>query len=342
MKKLFFIAAIAGAALVSCTKNELAPSATQQNEITFSTPVVGSVTKALIADNEYPSTESFGVYAWHSSVDAAYMNEVKVSHDASLQDDNDGETEEAGGWKPATSYYWPKTGTLVFDAFSPYSVNTKVTATKASGITITDYIVEPSSTDVDLLYATRTTPKTSSSDDEDTEDTKYDGVDIVFNHALSAVKISAKTQDTYTGCSIVITSIKVSANNTATFNQNVGSSAAWGTTTNSVDYTYTAPGSALTMTPTDCGTQILLPQNFTESEAKIVIGYTIQNGSETPLAQSITFNLKDGYKDTSSNTISAWKMGKRYSYSIVFTLNEIFFEPSVSIWTEVPMAGMEI
>ena len=63
MKRLFVIAAIAGVALVSCTKNEVAPIA-QQDEITFVTPVVGLQTK-LPQYGEIPvgynTNESFGV-----------------------------------------------------------------------------------------------------------------------------------------------------------------------------------------------------------------------------------------------------------------------------------------
>ena len=55
MKKLFFIAAIAGAALVSCTKNEVAPSASDQQEITFANPVSHVVTNVQLVSIPYPT-----------------------------------------------------------------------------------------------------------------------------------------------------------------------------------------------------------------------------------------------------------------------------------------------
>ena len=65
MKKLFFIAAIAGAALVSCTKNELAPSATEQHELIFANPVTSTLTKVvdLATGTQYPTTAPFYVFA---------------------------------------------------------------------------------------------------------------------------------------------------------------------------------------------------------------------------------------------------------------------------------------
>lgn len=334
MKKLFFMAAVAGVALASCTKNEMAPSVNaQQDEITFSTPVVAPVTKAIVDGVVYPTTESFGVYAWHNTAADAYMNEVQVSYTAGLADDVTGETAgENGGWKPATSYYWPKEGSLVFDAFSPYSVSDKVSATKTDGITITDYVVADAA-DVDLMFATRTTEKTSVNDGENAG-IPYDGVDIAFNHALSAVQVMAKTASDYAGTTIEITSIQINnADSKGTFNQNVGSTAAWATST-PAEYAYA--GKTLTEEAQDLGTKLLLPQTI-DADLTITINYTINE-----LAQTSTFKFadhKNGTKeDDSSVTVEAWEMGNKYVYTLVFTLDEIFFEPIVTDWETITVA----
>ena len=66
MKKLFFIAAIASAALAGCTKNEVTGLDGQQ-EITFVGPVVGAATKAVPGEMPagYATAESFKVQAWY-------------------------------------------------------------------------------------------------------------------------------------------------------------------------------------------------------------------------------------------------------------------------------------
>lgn len=333
MKKLFFMAAIAGVALASCTKNEMAPTVENQAEITFSTPVVAPATKDIVDGVVYPTTESFGVYAWHNTADDAYMNEVQVSYTAGLADEVTGETAgEKGGWKPATSYYWPKEGSLVFDAFSPWSVNGMVSATKAAGLTITDYVVADAA-DVDLMFATRTTEKTNVNDGANA-DIPYDGVDIAFNHALAAVQVMAKTASDYAGTTIEITSIKiVAADSKGTFNQNVGSTAAWATST-PAEYAYA--GKTLTEEAQDLGTKLLLPQAYDDALA-ITIEYTI-NG----LVQTGTFYFKDHKNGTdesdSSVNVEAWEMGNKYVYTLVFTLDEIFFEPIVTDWETITVA----
>lgn len=334
MKKLFFMAAIAGVALVSCVKNEMDPSTKQQDEITFSTPVVAPATKAIVDGVVYPTTESFGVYAWHNTAADAYMNEVQVTYTAGLADNVTGETAgENGGWKPTTSYYWPKVGSLVFDAFSPWSVNGMVSATKADGLTITDFVVADAA-DVDLMFATRTAEKTNVNDGANA-DVPYDGVDIAFNHALSAVQVMAKTASDYAGTTIEITSIQINnADSKGTFNQNASSTAAWASTSTPAEYAYT--GATLTATAQDLGTKLLLPQTI-DADLTITINYTI-NG----LAQTSTFKFADHKNGTdeggSAVTVNAWEMGNKYVYTLVFTLDEIFFEPIVTDWETITVA----
>lgn len=352
--------------LAGCTKNEVleVPS----KKITFSTPIVKPVTKAIIDGTTYPEDASFGVFAWYSpsgnlgtetGTVTEYMNNVNVSRDAALRDDLT-ESSENGGWEPTTPYYWPKTGSLTFDAYSPYSISSFVDATSTDGITIKDYVVVAAA-DVDVLYATRALNKTTSSDDTstDTDLTVYDGVDIPFHHALAAVYVTAKTDAEYSR-DIKITSLKiVSAHNKSTFSQGESKTSdtdrnTWGTTSFSdadspVVYTYVSSSTKVpyvdgtTVTsPLDCGHKILLPQTFSYSGAKIEVDYTIGYGDGSELAQSATFELKDKYKDTQGNDILFWDKGKKYTYNIVFGLKEIFFEPSVTEWVPVTVGDLTI
>ncbi len=329
MKKLFFIAALSSIALVSCVKNEMDPSATQQDEITFNAPVVAPSTKAIIDGAVYPKTESFGVYAWHSSSNDPYMENVQVSNVAGLEDDQTGESYgEEGGWKPAQATYWPKEGTLDFDAYSPYSVNSFVSATKADGIVVTDYVVADPA-DTDLMYALRSKNKSNVNDGAN-DGIPYDGVDIAFKHALTAVQLKAKTASEYTGTTIVITSIEIeNAISKGTFRQNESTSdPAWTPTATEDKYAYT--DGTVSVSGIDCGTKLLLPQSLSDDLA-VTITYTI-NGIE----QTGTFLFKDhkNGKDESDGdvTVDSWEMGNKYVYTLVFTLDEIFFEPIVTDW----------
>lgn len=240
MKKFFIFAAMAGAALVGCTKNEPAAD-TDQQMITFAAPVVSPNTKAATEVwNNYPTATAYNFAVWAKYyVDGSYennnyekgtyttwargktyMEEVVVSHNANT-------------WAPAQNYYWPKNGSLTFIAYAPASKANYAEAT-ATGITFTDYPVSTTPADqVDLLFSERTYNQQKSSMDETagsnttgstpgvTEDV-YKGVHISFKHALSSILFNIKTKEDYKGTTITLKQIQVyNAVSQGSFNQNL-------------------------------------------------------------------------------------------------------------------------
>ena len=330
MKKLFFIAALAGAALVSCTKNEVAPSM-NQNEITFS-PVVGNVTKAVAGEigTNYSESELFKINAWYqetsvsSSFDptktvSVYMNAVTAKFKSGNVDNVSIGT--AGAWFPYTtdyvSYFWPKNGHLTFSAYSPADASGTATFDKTSGLTITDFTVETAIKDqYDLLFSDRTYSKKSSTESNATS-TLYDGVDIKFHHALSSIVVNAKTAADYGAGAVTIDDVKlINVFSKGTFKENLTlgvetdskAVATWGTTQNlEVEYDLYNPTTKIALTTDyqemntegaanpDC---ILLPQPFnhtaTSKEVTLVVNYTVKNGDGTTLPQVASFPLHTG------------------------------------------------
>ena len=80
-----------------------------------------------------------------------------------------------------------------------------------------------------------------------------------------------------------------------------------------------------------------MPQVFTTSGAKITVDYFIQNGGSVVVEQTYTLELSGtDHKDSSDAQITSWEMGKRYTYSIVIGVNEIYIAPSISTnWEDV-------
>lgn len=353
MKKLFFIAAIAGAALVSCTKNEVAQSVNEQKAISFSSPVVGATTKAsakltngLLA-GAYPTDQNFSVWAWYTdfgtySADnaVAYMTDVEVVYNAA---EHDGEDPKSGAWEPNPKYYWPKDGDLTFDAYSPSDIqaededgNKVVTCDKESGITITDYTVPTTISDqIDILFSTRAFDKTTS---HGSTANNYEGVDIVFKHALSAIAFKAAQAGSYASGVIKIKSITVKAYSTGTFTQNLGTTDDPSWTASDVK-TYTILSAedyensmSLTQTLTSAGTDALvLPQVFDEN-VEITVDYYIKNPGETELLQTKTFELSED-ANQGDKDINKWIMGTKYTYNITIGLDDIYFAPTIEDWT---------
>lgn len=378
MKKLFFIAAIAGAALVSCTKNEVAPSVNEQQEISFAAPVISTSTKVTEVANNYDTDLTFSVWAhyYDQANDGSvytnfadgevYMNEVPVKYDDALK-----------GWKnEATTYYWPKNGSLTFIAYSPSAVASNADV-DANGIKFTDYVVGAPANQVDLLYSERAYNKTAV-DRATASANPYAGVQINFKHALSSILFKVKAHADYAGTVLTVKKIEVlNAYSTGDFTQGLadqdGATTGQKVTINEVEtqtkaewsdyatetiytayesttgivlshtnavYTHNATATATTNT-TDL---ILLPQDLkhttTTKDVTIKVTYTLENGdTEAPIEQVaevslVTGNANDYFTD-GTNKISAWEMGKRYTYTIEVGLNEIYFDPSVEAWTPV-------
>ena len=221
MKKLFFIAAIAGAALVSCTKNELAPSATKQYELTFASPVTQVVTKADLAPATYPEGTPFAVYADHHFKnyvsETSFTSYMRGNNNKGVVVTNNGKTEDGtrndsfqldnktfdNYWRPATKYYWPMEGYLTFAAYSPNTASTFVTNYSiANGVTMA-YTTPAVAEQFDLMLSDRAVDQVRTSMVENVTDqgvaTEYDGVHIAFKHVLSAVSFAVKTAEDYLG-----------------------------------------------------------------------------------------------------------------------------------------------
>lgn len=330
MKKLFLLSAAALMVLASCTKDEVAQ--TPDQKITFSSPVVGAVTKAPVYGEmpvQYDKGEQFVVYGLHTKGNYAtwgagliYMNGVTCSYQS-----------EYNGWAPASLYYWPKNedSYLTFAAYSPAQVLTDVTANNiaygADGLTINYFSPNAdASKQYDLMYSERTynqkgphgseyDPTTSA---EHTE--YYHGVDLKFHHTLSAINFKVASgdytngsiDDLKTGTSIKLNSIVVNdVVAVGNFKENVtdgteySSNPAWnidlGNESRIADYSVATANAAdlnmdLTKETAKAGNSlILIPQNFDRESDKIsvTIKYTITNPDGKTWPQEYTMNLSD-------------------------------------------------
>lgn len=170
------------AALAACTKTSV--SYEQPGEIALAPVTRANMTKAAITGTTFPTTNDMGVYAFYNAGkvkdtpkadflagSAAYLEDVKFVNRTGT-----------GNWGGETSYYWPKTGSLVFAAYSP-SVAELAYDKQKDEFSATSYVQSTDlSSTVDLLWS----PMTAKSHDKTTT-----AVTMVFNHAMSWVTIQA-------------------------------------------------------------------------------------------------------------------------------------------------------
>jgi len=360
MKKIALIAAMSLAALVSCTKNEPAPSVTDQQEITFASPIMSPATKAAteIADN-FPITKDFAVFAHYYESGYTtlaggiqYMNNVQVTYGATPG--------TYGSWGSNPAYYWPKGGSLTFAAYAPYM---EAGATyDATGIHFSDYqIADLAENQVDLLFSERAYDKVST-DQKDNNDYYY-GVQINFLHALSSIKFNVAMESTLASSALdyvfVVTKIEVlNAYSQGDFNQNltdgkdnetpVAASGDWTdykTETNYVAYNDATTGISLTdatvketVTGSNATNLILLPQKMkhesaadASDEVKVKVTYKMRHKD---MKAGEYINTVSEVSLNSSALVKEWLRGKRYVYTLTLGLEEIRFAPKVESWDE--------
>ena len=335
-----------------------------------------------IKDAQYPTTEQFIVHAWahKDSFDQDTSLVVYIDQQVTTHFDGAGLTGAAGDTATTSStfhidppYYWPKTHYLTFSAFSPaklkdnptYADTTKIDL--VNGITLTN-VKTPTDIDYhyDLLYSDRVYDQRERSYTH--ANNYYYGVDVLFNHALASVNVQAQWAKDYNEGilngenKIVITDIHFeNVCFQATFNENVGgnralvnsdnrNNATWNNPTNPQSISIKANNSnnlTLNTTAQTFGVPALfIPQALTAGDNKgktqLVVDYTITNTGGVELNETITFDLSAINFIDDDDADGVWEIGKRYTYTLTFGLNEIYLAPSVDPWDDVIMSDINI
>lgn len=321
MKKVFALAALVAVALTSCVTNEVV---TPEGEIAFkavSHKNTKAVVKGPITTTTYPTTEHFGVYAYHS------LTAWSTSYTPNTYMDNVEIWENGGVWKNHTkSYYWPKTGMLSFVAYSPYAFGTgTVSATATEGVAFTDFTTTNDfAAQIDLMATDVVKDKAKA--------TPVVPVPVSFKHLLSQVKVAVKPAATNYAAngvtSITIDRVVLSGVNSVADYASVDGAVVeggWSGHATPIAYTYLNAAQTVALDATEgaaVGTAALvIPQ--TVAGRQFTIDYTINyDGGAKDVVTGATFDVAADY---------AWVMGKVYTYTITIGVgDEITFTPSVS------------
>lgn len=364
MKKVFLIAA-AVVAFAACSKNEVLPSSSINNEISFN---VAPRTKTLT-----PDQSAFGVdnhfisYAyfltddkkWPTNAGSIYIDgaEVKSTVDASA----------TGGrvWKADNSYYWPKSekSSLTFFAWSKntgecsLAGGATVSCDPQKGIAFTGYDVT-SNKNVDLLVADVAANKHGNENLY-----TYSGVPTLFRHKLSYVIFKVKTQKAYTGKEFALKSIKfVGLGSKASYDQkaNEGTDPVyntvgeWAAPTATADQVYFNATTPVVFTDTDfvleteatasVDQKYYLPQALNavtpgaDVAGSIEVVYTIKTTEGT----AVSTETVTRYISAKSMFADDLKINKKYTCTLTFSLDEITWDPAVQDWDPVTAADITI
>ena len=336
MKKIFF-AFVAVAAVAACAKTE--PVYTEVDSEIKLAPVASIATKAngfdtSITGVEYPAAEHFTVKGYWANEPAG-----TAFAEGSLYLDHVDFAKGTQYWEGANAnYYWPKNGSLRFACYSPTEVaGGSFSHDLATDTwTATDY-VQPSLTaeSIDLMVAKTPASYTAA--------TAAENVSVVFEHALSWITLKVIAKDADAAAAFTINKVTINDVNTVAKMVAKYPAKTWSEWNTPADYVvYQGEQDVLTTAAnienTPNGT-IVIPQATTT----VTIDYT-QNALveadgtvNTPQLddQSITVSLSLDAANT------PWEAGKHYTYTLIFSLDEIVINPSVALWEEVTVGDKD-
>lgn len=353
-----FLAAVAAMVLAGCTKDE---SIVEQQEIGFQ-PLAykASQTKANVITGATYGTDapSFGLFAYQLA-DAKTFDANKA--DAKLYIDNKEVSYESGNWRTNPKSFWPLQGSLTFVAYSPYSIYQDVdyninvvndnegnVASANSVLTISNF--EAGTTDQkDLMWSTHTKNKTANGNigdiivDNITQE--YNGVPILFNHALCRIKITAKTKEDYSGFAtynlkkIQVVGLKDNATLTVT-----DDAAVWSDVSNDLTtFDFYAPATykelsansdtVTYMNAETAGNGLLaIPQSLEGVTLKVTYTMTVDPDGNGSASAVVTETTKDVVLKT--GTLIELEQNKVYTLNLSISANEILYSPDVFAWDE--------
>lgn len=347
MKKIISIV-LGVAALAACTKTSV--SYEQPGEIALAPVTRANMTKAAITGTTFPTTNDMGVYAFYnagkdagtSKVDflansAAYLNNVEFVNRTG-----------SNNWGGITSYYWPKTGSLVFAAYSPKAANLAYSAvedkfSKAEYVQSTDL-----ANTVDLLWS----PMTATSHDKGT-----DAVAMTSYHAMSWVTVQAVAANTDSEGKFKVKSVKLNGIvNKGSF-ETTADDIAWTLSSAATDvktlsvFSNDAYKVIPKMTPAEVlenvakGT-VVIPQSLGDA-----VTLTVEFSQMMPTGKWSADQTLPPFKlnqcKVGGESLNSWDNGKHYIYTLSFNIkgddtgdNEILIAPKLEDWADVTASSI--
>ena len=348
MKKFFIIAAAALVALVACTKNNVDESALR--EISYNAVAGKNATKAIINTAFYaPTDPAFGIWGLYQATDWStnHSNNVWIGESASAATQisyglDAASTANSEAWRNRSSVdYWPLTGSIVFMGYSPYAnVSSKaaisVTDNKAT-LTVTNFQTTTGSWVDDLMWsdAVEKSANDTNYDADGSDATTYNGVPVVFHHALSQIAIYAKTDKDYAAQDYTFTitalSVTVDDNATLTVADDLTNAPTVSWSEPATDATRTVLSSASAALTTSYVKQgesfLVIPQTLTAAQDIISVTYqVVHNGVTSTATKSINLTAGDNV------TLSSFAKNTKYNLNLIFSIDEIKYSPDIVDW----------
>lgn len=328
MKKSLIIA-LGAIALVACTKTSV--SYEQTGEIGFAPVVRMNSTKAAVQGTAFPK-QNIKVFGYYDKSVGKGNEYIAGNFTESYLDGVEFTQKTDGGtWTGKDhSYYWPKTGSLLFAGYAPadYAAAT-VAHDKVNNTFSVSEMAQPTdfSKTVDLLYSPYTISYNNAV------------VHMQFAHAFSWITLKAQSDAKVSVKikSIVLKGMAVKGKADVLPTWIVSGKQELKVFTNDDGKAVT---SQLVEFANATESVLLFPQEL-GSDAVLEVTYTMDRGDGTFVEQAPYSVVLNTLKSAESTEINKWEAGKHYFYNVIFgAADEIQISPSVKKWDDVTADGI--
>lgn len=335
-----------------------------KKEVCFSMPIISGITRTICGieiganSTHYPQEESFRVFcakyksdaislSWDAFKDAPEINGEIASYNNYYK-----------GWITTTPHFYENDVLYAFRALSPSEIKGDVTD---DGIEIDSYKTPPIDKQFDLMFSTAKCDITSKDQLASYEAKQYNGVNLVFKHALSSIHFKVCISPAYLKSikatkldeeikKFKINKIKIAGvYNKANFKENATITKqeqkfvyTLGTPQWTVDETSLvetpyeflvteienvphdgdSPEKDITSLDSKNHIGFMIPQKFSD-KARIVVEWEYDE-----INQITTIFLNN--EDENDLVHREWNVGLRYTYNIALSKDRIYFDPNIS------------
>lgn len=337
-KFVMSIAAMAALTLVSCSSddlNSLSDNSSKNEAISFdgywgrSAVSVNDSRGSVIdkAEDLQNISEGFGVFGNYTSTDVTtttygenLFKNQQVTYNA---------TAETPAWTYKPVKYWSPAGHIDFLAYAPFDSNQKLKESSKLDFTVNSTITAQK----DLLWANAAN-KTNTDKP----------VTFIFNHALSRLGYTVKTNAAAEGTTITLNQITLAGSNDgakgAFYSAGIidlsktSSTDLW-TNLNSdtkLKFDWVSSNKELSSTETkndETEYLFVIPQNFSQKTTSadalyVVVEYTISYSDQTTMKTKVYQKLEKNFEQ-----------GKAYTLNLTIGLTPIEFDATVDTWTDI-------
>lgn len=351
MKKYLIIAACALVASVACTKSE---NEAPDSLVSFQVANYKAQTKANVSALTEFKSFTCKAFLHADGYESTTQNFFGANGETIVPDNESNPTQ----WAPSHDYYWPKSNQSYINFVAWYDKAGAPTTATETSLEWAARTISPTDT---ILFADEAWRYKDNNGAIYKKDAVTKGVPMLFHHALAQINIKAKGVELNDGASnywrVVLDTVKIAniykTGTLSLVNSDPSTTQPKEWTAPSSPAVWASPSNADEIKLLERESDISVTDSLTTTakvllEGNNVLPQALTNDHVLTVVFSIYRKNQNGYYSNEricekiklsdfSNSVSAWEMNKKITYTIIINpkTEKVLLDPAIEEWTEV-------